>query len=127
MFDLYRDAMEADRWNRLHPTDVPRQPFLSRVMAGETGVFVAASDYMKSLAGSITPWLPGRSQVLGTDGYGLSESRPDLRNHFEIDARYMVVAALQALALEGAVAPDRVEAAIRRFAIDPEKRAPAGV
>jgi len=125
--ELYRDAMEADRWNRLHPTDVPRQPYLSRVMAGESGVFVAASDYMKSLAGSITPWLPGRSQVLGTDGYGLSESRPDLRNHFEIDARFMVVAALQALALEGAVAPDRVEAAIRRFAIDPEKRAPAGV
>jgi len=125
--ELYRDAVAAERWNRLHPAETPRRSYLSRVMADESGVFVAATDYMKALPYSIAPWIPGRYQVLGTDGYGMSESRPDLRNHFEIDSRFMVVAALQALFEEAAVTAGQVTSAIRRFGIDPEKRSPSDV
>lgn len=125
--ELYRDAIETERWNRLHPTEPQRIPYLSQVMADEKGVFVAASDYMKALSSSIASWIPGRYQVLGTDGYGMSESRPDLRNHFEIDARFITVAALQALAQEGAVTSGQVADAIQRFAINPEKISPSEV
>ena len=125
--ELYRDAIAAERWNRLHPAEAPRCSYLSRVMAAEAGVFVAATDYMKALPYSIAPWIPGRYQVLGTDGYGMSESRPDLRSHFEIDSRFMVVAALQALFEESAVTAGQVASAIRRFGIDPEKRSPSEV
>ena len=125
--ELYRDAIETERWNRLHPTEPQRTPYLGQVMAGKSGVFVAATDYIKALPYSIAPWIPGRYQVLGTDGYGMSESRPDLRNHFEIDARFITVAALQALAQEGAVTTGRVADAIQRFAIDPDKLSPSEV
>ncbi|MCP3665299.1 MAG: pyruvate dehydrogenase (acetyl-transferring), homodimeric type [Gammaproteobacteria bacterium] len=120
--ELSRDAMGTERWNRLHPTATPRTPYLTDVMADESGVFVAASDYMKSLPLSIAPWIPGRYQVLGTDGFGMSEARPELRDHFEIDARFITVAALHALAQEGAIKSETVADAIKHFAINPEKR-----
>ena len=77
--ELYRDAIECERWNLLHPGEQPRTPYLTETLAGEQGAFVAASDYMKALPSSISPWIPGRYSVLGTDGYGLSESREDMR------------------------------------------------
>ncbi|MES9904131.1 MAG: pyruvate dehydrogenase (acetyl-transferring), homodimeric type, partial [Sedimenticola sp.] len=125
--ELYRDAMEAQRWNRLHPTETPHSPYLKEVMADESGVFVAASDYMKALPLSIAPWIPGRYQVLGTDGFGMSEARPELRDHFEIDARFITLTALHALSEGGAIAAQQVADAIERFAINPEKRAPSEV
>jgi len=125
--ELYRNAMAVERWNRLHPTETPRVPYLATIMEQESGVFVAASDYMKALPLAISCWIPGRYQVLGTDGFGLSEARPELRHHFEIDARFITLAALHELAREGAITADRVAEAIERFAIDPEKRAPSEV
>ncbi|MCP3867466.1 MAG: pyruvate dehydrogenase (acetyl-transferring), homodimeric type [Gammaproteobacteria bacterium] len=125
--ELHRDAIEVERWNRLHPSSTARTCYLSQVLEDKSGVFVGVSDHMKSLPYSIAPWIPGRYQVLGTDGYGRSESRADLRDYFEIDARFIVVAALQALAQEGGITAGQVEAAIREFGIDPERASPAGV
>jgi pyruvate dehydrogenase E1 component len=125
--ELYRDAVAAERWNRLHPGEKPRTPYLCRAMEGERGVFVAVSDYVKAYANSIAPWLPGRCFALGTDGYGRSESRPVLRDYFEIDARHMVVTALHGLALEGELEMDAAAQAMRMFGIDPAKVAPSEV
>ena len=125
--ELQRDALAAERWNRLHPDATPRIPYLARVLTDRSGIFVAASDYMKALPLSIAPWIPGRYQVLGTDGFGLSEARPELRDHFEIDDRFITLTALHQLALEGAITMERVTDAIADFGIDPEKRAPAEV
>ena len=101
--ELYRDAMETDRWNRLHPEETPRESYLTRTLAGEQGVFVAVTDYVKALPNSIAPWVNGHYTVLGTDGFGLSESRDELRDHFEVSSRHIVVAALHGLAEEGLV------------------------
>ncbi len=125
--ELYRDAVAAERWNRLHPAQPRQQSYLGRVMSCQTGIFIAVSDYMKSLPGSLAPWIPGPYQVLGTDGYGRSESRSDLRDYFEIDARHIVVAALHGLAREGAISVESVTAAIHDFDIDPDKPSPAEV
>ena len=119
--ELFREAEEAERWNRLHPTAEARTPYVAALLAGEEGVFVAASDYMKALPNSIAPWIPGPFHVLGTDGFGLSESRPALREHFEISAEHIAVAALHTLARQGALEVSIVEEAIARFGIDPEK------
>jgi pyruvate dehydrogenase E1 component len=95
--ELYRDAIECDRWNRAHPSQEPRRPFLQRALAGAGGVFVAVSDYMKAMPAMIASWLPGPLTVLGTDGFGLSESRAALRAHFEVDAEHIARAAVHAL------------------------------
>lgn len=124
--ELFRVAQAAERWNRLHPAAAPRTPYVARLLAGEQGVFVAASDYMRALPNSIAPWLPGPLQVLGTDGYGLSESRPALRGYFEVSAEHIAAAALYGLAREGALDVGVVEEAIARFGIDPEKPSPVG-
>jgi pyruvate dehydrogenase E1 component len=93
--------------------------------AGETGVFVAASDYMKALPLGISRWVPGPYVVLGTDGYGLSESRPDLRTWFEVSAEYVAWAALAALGDAGLVSEAELEKAAGSLGINPEKRNPA--
>jgi pyruvate dehydrogenase E1 component len=90
---LYRDAIECEQWNRAHPEEETRIPFLSRVLEGCSGKFVAASDYMKVLPASIARWVPGDLVCLGTDGYGLSESRPVIRDHFGVSAEYIIRAA----------------------------------
>ena len=119
--ELQRDALSAERWNRLHPQAVPRKSYLSRVLDGETGVFVAASDYMKAVPNGIAPWIPGRYAVLGTDGFGLSESRDVLRDHFEISPAHIVVAALHALSEEGIYSPEKVAETISSLGIDAGK------
>ena len=101
--ELYRDSIATDRWNRLHPEQPPRQSYLERTLADEDGVFVAVTDYVKALPNSIAPWVKGRYTVLGTDGFGLSESREELRDHFEVSPRHIVAAALHSLAEEGQI------------------------
>ena len=123
--ELYRDAMACERWNRLHPTAEPHVPYLQECLAREEGVFVAASDYMKALPNLIAPWMPGRYIALGTDGYGLSEARPELRSYFEIDPAHIAVAAMYALAQEGQIKYERVEEAMARLGIDASKIDPA--
>lgn len=99
--ELERDALDCERWNRLNPTEEARQPYLRELFSGEEGVFVAVTDYVKTLPNGIGRWVPGQYQVLGTDGYGLSEARPELRDYFEIGPDYIAQAALAALHEEG--------------------------
>ena len=122
--ELRRDAMDVERWNMLHPSEPPRSPYLAEVLADAEGPFVAATDYMKSLPDAVAKWLPGRLVSLGTDGFGRSETREALRDFFEVDAKHIALAALFALAREGAVAADVPERAIAELGIDPEKANP---
>jgi pyruvate dehydrogenase E1 component len=123
--ELYRDGHAAERWNRLHPTEKPRVPYVAQALGGSEGVIVAASDYMKALPDMIDRWLPRRLSSLGTDGFGRSESRASLRDFFEVDAKHVVVATLDALARDGKIEGARVAQAIKDLGIDPEKSNPA--
>ena len=122
--ELRRDALKAERWNRLHPTAQPRQSYLERLLDGQTGVFIAVSDYMKSVPEMIGRWVPGGLEPLGTDGFGRSDTRPALRRFFEVDAECITVAALARLARQGELDPHEVDKAIRQLGIDPEKHDP---
>ena len=106
MTELQRDAEEHERWNRRNPEQEPRKAYLSDMFDQQEGVFVAATDYMSSLARGIEQWVPGRYEVLGTDVYGLSESRDVLRDHFEVSDKYIAQAALYALYKEGRISQD---------------------
>jgi pyruvate dehydrogenase E1 component len=123
--NLYRDGHACERWNRLHPADKPRVPYVTQATANAPGPFVATSDYLKVVPDSIDRWLPRSIQVLGTDGFGRSESRAALRDFFEVDARFIVLGTLNALMREKQVAADVVKQAIRDLEIDPEKADPA--
>jgi pyruvate dehydrogenase E1 component len=116
--ELARDGMEAERWNRLHPTETPRVPFVAGAL-GE-GPAVAATDYVRAFADQIRAFVPGRYRVLGTDGYGRSDYRRNLRRFFEVDRHYVALAALTSLAEDGAVPADRPADAIARYGIDPD-------
>jgi pyruvate dehydrogenase E1 component len=122
---LYRDGHAVDRWNMLHAGETPRVPYITQCLKDAPGVFVAASDYVKALPDSIDRWLPRPITVLGTDGFGRSESRASLRDFFEVDHRYVVVATLAALARDGQLAPSVVEEAIKAHGVNPEKLNPA--
>ncbi len=117
--ELRREAIDVERWNTLHP-DEPRQlPYVTRCLEGNAGVVVAASDYLKALPDSIAKWIPAPLISLGTDGFGRSATRAELRDHFEVDAEHIAFAALSALAREEAV-----EMAIVREAADPLRHRP---
>ena len=118
---LRAEALEVERWNRLHPAAAPRKPFIQQVMEATEGPIVAASDYMKVLADQLAPWLAGRLVSLGTDGFGRSESRPYLRRFLEVDAESIAAAALERLARWGEIAPETAQKAIIELGIDPEK------
>ena len=118
---LRNDALNCRRWNMLHPTAAPRKSYLETTLAKEVGVFVAVSDNMKIVAEQIAPWVPGGLFVLGTDGFGRSDTRERLRRFFEIDAECTVVATLYALAEHGTVSREIVAQAIRDLGVDPEK------
>jgi len=122
--ELRREALEIDRWNTLHPKESPRQSYVSACFAGKEGPFVAATDYIKTVPDQIRQWVPGRFSVLGTDGFGRSDSRAELRKFFEVDRYSIVVTALKALADEGALDVDTVTQAIEKFGIDPSKPDP---
>jgi pyruvate dehydrogenase E1 component len=121
---LYTDAIETERWNRLHPDETPRVPYVAQCLKDEQGVFVAASDYLKVLPAMISKWVPRRIAALGTDGFGRSEGRESLRDFFEVDARFIAVATLHELAQEGAVGEATVQNAIQDLSINPEKPNP---
>ncbi len=123
--ELYRDGQRCERWNMLHPGEPPREPYVSQCLSNAPGVLVAASDYVKAMPAAIDRWLPRPLIALGTDGFGRSENRAALRDFFEVDHRYVVVATLGALAREGQLAPGVAESAIRELGIDPEKANPA--
>ena len=122
--NIYLDNVETERYRVLHPEKNAEASFLQRQMKGERGVFVAASDYLKALPASIAKWLPGPSVVLGTDGYGRSEDRENLRDFFEVDARHIAFAALSAMSGENLIKTDVVKAARRQLDIDPDKMNP---
>ncbi len=123
--ELRRDGLAAERHNLLHPGDTPREPYVTQVLKGEKGVFVAASDYMKILPDGIARWVPGTLVSLGTDGFGRSDSRAALRDFFEVDARFIAFAALTALAREGKIDWKVVKKAMKDMKIDPDKPDPA--
>jgi pyruvate dehydrogenase E1 component len=122
--ELRKEGMMAERWNMLHPLSEPKVPYVTQVLKDEEGVFVAASDYVKTLPDSIGKWFPRPLMALGTDGFGRSEGRADLRDFFEVDAKHIVLAALYALFKEGKVKQPAIEKAIRDLEINPEKLNP---
>jgi len=125
--ELYRDGNAVERWNMLHPTEKPQVPYVTQQLKDTTGVIVAASDYMKILPGSLDRWMPRRVRSLGTDGFGRSDDRADLRNFFEVDAKFVAVATLAELAQEGQIDRAVVAQAIKDFGIDTEKPNPVKV
>ena len=125
--ELRRDGLDCERWNMLHP-DMPRRAsYVEQCLAGRGGPVIAATDYVKSYADQIRPYIPGRYKVLGTDGFGRSDTREKLRRFFEVDRFYIALAALKALADEGAIQTGEVSKAIRLYRIDPDKPNPATV
>jgi pyruvate dehydrogenase E1 component len=123
--ELRREALSVERWNRLHPSQASKTPHIVKVLDGESGPIIAASDYIKAVPDQLAPWLTGRLTSLGTDGFGRSENREHLRRFFEISAEAIAQAALSALARSGAINPKRAEVAIAELGFHPEKRDPA--
>lgn len=122
--ELRRDGMECDRFNMLNPEEEQKVPYVTQMLAPTEGVIVAASDYVKVMSDMIGRWIPRPIVSLGTEGYGRSENRPALRDFFEVDARYVVVATLHALARDGQIKPALVSQAIKDLGIDPNKLNP---
>jgi pyruvate dehydrogenase E1 component len=125
--ELQRDGKAALRWNMLHPGEEKRLPYVTRQLADETGPFIAATDYMKSYADQIREFVPGRFKVLGTDGYGRSDTRSKLREFFEVSREYVVLAALEALVEEGVLDNTRMVEAIAGLGIAPDKADPVNI
>ncbi len=121
---LYWDAIGAERWNLHNPGKTPREAYVTQCLKDEPGVFVAASDYVRTLPESIARWVPGTFKTLGTDGFGRSETRQALRDFFEVDYRYVVLSALTALAEEGKVTQKVLKQAIKDLEINPDKLDP---
>ena len=124
--ELRRDGLDCERWNLLHPADKPKQPYVTKLFDKTSGPLVAATDYIKLFADQIRAFVPkGRAyHVLGTDGFGRSDFRYRLREHFEVDRRFVALAALKSLAEEGAIPAKKVSEAIRKYGIDPSKTNP---
>ena len=122
--ELRRDALAVERWNQLHPEAEPRQCYVEQAFDGRTGPFIAATDYMKIVPDQIQRWVPGTFVSLGTDGYGRSDARAALRQHFEVDKHYIAVTALKALADDGVLDQKTVAAAIEKYGIDPDRPDP---
>jgi pyruvate dehydrogenase E1 component len=121
---LRSEALEIERWNRLHPGEAKRTPFVTRSLEGADGPVVAVSDSMKAVPDQVARWVPQPFVPLGTDGFGRSDTRAALRRFFEVDAEHVAVAALSALADLGEVKPEAVREAIERYDIDPDRPSP---
>lgn len=122
--ELAREARDCDRWNRLHPLEEARVPYVSQCLAGQKGPVIAATDYIQLYADKIRKWVPARYEVLGTDGFGRSDTRAQLRKHFEVNRYHVAVTALKALVDEGELEAATVAEAIAKYGIDPEKTNP---
>ncbi|MDO8436622.1 MAG: pyruvate dehydrogenase (acetyl-transferring), homodimeric type [Nitrosomonadaceae bacterium] len=125
--ELRREALDVTRWNMLHPAEPARLSYVATCLKDCAGPVVAATDYMKIFADQIREFVPGRYKVLGTDGFGRSDTREKLRQFFEVDRHYVTVAALQALAEEGRISVEKVAQTIKKFGIDPDKPNPVKV
>jgi pyruvate dehydrogenase E1 component len=121
---LRDDALDCDRWNRLHPTEVPRTPYVTQLLGETEGPVVAVTDWVQAVPDAIARFVPRPYAVLGTDGYGYSDTRPALRRHFEVDAEHTAVAVLDALAQTGDLKGEVVSEAIARYEIDTEAPPP---
>jgi pyruvate dehydrogenase E1 component len=121
---LRADALECERWNRLHPGESPREPYLARSLGSSEGPVIAVTDSMKAVPDQIARWMQAPFVSLGTDGFGRSDTREGLRRFFEVDAQHIVVATLSALAQMGDVKPEAVSDAIKRYEIDPNRTSP---
>ncbi|MFQ5767899.1 MAG: pyruvate dehydrogenase (acetyl-transferring), homodimeric type [Acidobacteriota bacterium] len=122
--ELLREALAVDRWNRLHPLEPARLPYVSQCLGPGPSVVVCASDFSKALPCSLSSWIPGRLVSLGTDGFGRSETRQALRRFFEVDHRQIILGTLRALAEQGAVENSQVAQALAELEIDPDKTDP---
>jgi pyruvate dehydrogenase E1 component len=125
--ELRRDGMAVERWNRLHPTEPPRKSHVESCLEGHDGPVIAATDYMRNYADQVREQVQAagrRYTVLGTDGFGRSDYRRKLRRFFEVDRWHVTVAALKALADDGAIEPTVVAEAIARYGLDAERAAP---
>ncbi len=129
MNELRRDGLDVERWNMLHPGETPRTSWVTEQLARHQGPVVSATDYIKTYSEQIRPFIPAgrRFVALGTDGYGRSDTREKLREFFEVDRRYVTIAALKALADDGAIEQSVVAKAITSLSIDPEKPNPTTV
>jgi pyruvate dehydrogenase E1 component len=125
--ELRREAEETERWNLIHPESKQRQSHLEKCLSKHRVPTVAVSDYVKMLSEQIGPYVPGPYYALGTDGFGRSDTRENLRHFFEIDRYYITLAAIRALAIEGKVDISKAEKAIEKYNIDPEKPSPITV
>ncbi len=121
---LREDAISAERWNRLHPGEPVRRPFVTESLDRTGGPIVAVTDFMRSVPDQVSRWMPRRFTSLGTDGFGRSDTREVLRRYFEVDAAHITVAVLSSLADEGSVPTSAVAEAIRRYGIDPDAADP---
>ncbi|HKZ73205.1 MAG TPA: pyruvate dehydrogenase (acetyl-transferring), homodimeric type [Steroidobacteraceae bacterium] len=122
--ELKREAVDCERWNLLHPGEPPRVPYVKTCFQDREGPVIAASDYVRNVSDQIREWVPGRYVTLGTDGYGRSDTRAALRGHFEVDRRYVTLAALKALADDDKIDRATVTKAIRTLGIDSDKPNP---
>ena len=123
--ELRRDALAVERWNRLHPAEPEKTPYILSALNGSKGPIIAASDYMKSVPDQLAPWLLNRLVSLGTDGFGRSDNREHLRSHFEVNAESIVAATLSRLARDGKFDTAKAQKAIAELGINPEKGDPA--
>jgi pyruvate dehydrogenase E1 component len=122
--ELRREALECQRWNLLHPGEDPRVPYVQTLLAQCEGPIVAATDYVRNVPDQIRPWLTQRYICLGTDGFGRSDARAELRRHFEVDRNFITLAALKALADSDCIERQTVIAAVQKLGIDPNKADP---
>ena len=122
--ELRRESLDTERWNELNPEKKRKSSYLEKLLSKEEGPFIAATDYMKMVPDQIQKWVPGIYKTLGTDGYGRSDSRAALREHFEVDARFIVLSTLNALAEKGDIEKRDVVKAIKKYKIDPKKISP---
>ncbi|MES9948053.1 MAG: pyruvate dehydrogenase (acetyl-transferring), homodimeric type [Candidatus Thiodiazotropha sp.] len=125
--ELRRDGLDIERWNTLHPQEEPKLSYVTEKLSGQKGPVVAATDYIRSYADQIRPFITASYSVLGTDGFGRSDMRSQLRKFFEVNRYYILIAALKALADEGEIKPEQVSRAIKKYKIDPEKPNPGRV
>ena len=125
--ELRRDAEEVERWNLIHPDKKQKKSHLQKRLSQHKVPTVAVSDYVKMVSEQIAPYVPGKYYALGTDGFGRSETRENLRHFFEVDRYYIVLTAIRALALEGTMEMSKADEVIKKYNIDPEKPSPITV
>ena len=125
--ELARDGLACERWNMLHPQETARVPYITKILGDDDAPVISSTDYMKTYSDQVREYVPSTFVALGTDGFGRSDTREKLREFFEVDRRYVTVAALHALALDGKIERSVVANAIQQYAIDPDKPDPTTV